>query len=99
EVARNRMLARRICPKCKTDYNLLFNPPIMKSICNKCGTRLERRKDDNYAAIEMRISEFYRHTSPVIDFFKSKGILHTINTNRTIEEIHRDVVELTKTLS
>ena len=47
EVAKKRLLARRICNNCKKDYNMLYNPPKKEGVCDVCGGEVVRRKDDN----------------------------------------------------
>jgi len=98
DIAKDRMLARRICPNCKKDYNLLSHSPIEECKCDKCGTKLERRKDDNPAAIERRIAQFFEFTRPVTDFFEERGLLHKIDANRDVEIIHKEVVDIINSL-
>jgi adenylate kinase len=69
EISKKRLLARRVCENCKADYNLIYKPPKKEGICDICGGKLIRRKDDTEEAVQIRLDAFHKETSPVIDFF------------------------------
>lgn len=52
----------------------------------------ESREDETPAAIKRRIALFHKFTEPVLDFYRKKGILEEIDGERTIEEIHKDIM-------
>lgn len=54
--------------------------------------RDEEREDETLKAIKKRIELFHEVTEPVIDYYKNKGILIEIDGERTIEEIHKEIV-------
>lgn len=77
QVILDRILKRRICSnqKCREIYNLDFKKPKIENICDKCGSNLVQRKDDNEEVFKQRL-EVYRATSPeIIDYYKSQGVL------------------------
>ena len=49
-----RIVNRRVCSnqECKTVYNIVLNPPKVEGICDKCGSKLLQRKDDNVETVE-----------------------------------------------
>ena len=49
-----RIVNRRVCSnsECKTIYNLQLNPPKVEGICDKCGSALIQRKDDNEETVK-----------------------------------------------
>ena len=61
-----RIVNRRVCsnPECKTIFNLVMNPPKQEGICDKCGSKLVQRKDDNEETIKTRIHTYMDQTSP-----------------------------------
>ena len=77
-----RLSSRRICPKCGAIYNLLYLKPKVDEICDKCGTKLIQRDDDKPEAIKERLRVYHEKTEPLIDFYKEKGILMTVTTDR-----------------
>lgn len=52
----------------------------------------EAREDDTLKAIIKRINLFHEKTKPVIDFYISKGVLHEINGEQSIEDIHNEIL-------
>lgn len=49
------------------------------------------RSDDNEQVIRNRLQEYYDKTLPVLDFYKAKGIHHSINSQQSIEGVHADI--------
>jgi len=92
EIARERLMARRLCSNCKADYNLLFKPPEKAGICDICGGELVRREDDNETAIDKRIEKFHKKTQKVIDIFAEKDLLKVIDANQPVQKIHNEIV-------
>lgn len=59
----------------------------------------DTREDETLAAIRKRIELFHKHTKPVLDFFKKKGILYEVNGEQSIEDIHREIMSKIKKMS
>lgn len=72
-----RIVNRRVCPECKSVYNLILHPSKVEGICDKCGHELVTRKDDNVETIKSRLENYYNQTSPLVDFYENKGIVRT----------------------
>lgn len=87
DVLISRIVNRRSCPKCGEIYNLKYHPPKVDGICDKCGEKLTQRKDDNEETAEARFETYFRETAPLIDYYKNKGLLKTINANGSINEV------------
>jgi len=57
------------------------------------------RKDDNLEVIKYRLEEYENKTKPVADFYKAKGLYHSINGTGSIKEIFGKLTEtITSTL-
>jgi len=52
----------------------------------------ETREDETLGAVKKRIDLFHRLTEPVIDFYRHKKTLIEIDGEKTIEEIHREIL-------
>lgn len=50
------------------------------------------REDNTLKAIMKRINQFHEKTEPVIDFYRKKGVLHEIDGEQPIEEIHAEIL-------
>lgn len=51
------------------------------------------REDNTLVAIRKRIELFHTHTKDVLNFYKRKGLLHSVNGEQSIQEIHREIME------
>lgn len=96
----DRMLTRRVCTNqdCKATYNIKLHPPIKEGICDKCGSPLKQRDDDkDPEAIKKRLEIYEEKTSPLIDYYKAKGVLRTeeisISINRMGTDVAKDIVK------
>ena len=92
----DRIVSRQSCPKCGEIYNIKFHPPKVEGICDKCGAELTQRKDDNEETAKARFDTYFKETAPLIDYYKSKGVLRTINANGTIDEVWERLLEVIK---
>ena len=88
ETALKRTLGREICPKCKKTYNRLtgVNPPLKEGICNDCGVELTTRNDDNEETFKKGFSIYTENCTPVIEYYRNKGILIELNANGSADD-------------
>lgn len=91
-----RIVNRRSCPVCGEIYNLEFKPPKVEGHCDKDGAELTQRKDDTREVAQARFDTYFKETAPLIDYYKSKGVLRTINANGTIDEVWERLLEVIK---
>jgi adenylate kinase len=68
-----RLTGRRQCPLCETLYNLASQPPRVDNLCDRDGTPLVVRADDNEAVIRQRLEAYEQQTRPVLDFYRERG--------------------------
>ncbi len=95
----DRMLTRRVCTnqECKATYNIKLNPPKVEGICDKCGSELKQRADDSDPeAIKKRLEIYEEKTSPLVEYYKNKGVLRTeeisISINRMGIDVAKDII-------
>lgn len=89
-----RMITRRVCTnqECKATYNIKLHPPKIEGICDKCGAPLKQRDDDkDPEAINKRLEIYEEKTSPLIEFYKNKGIVRTEVVSVAINHMGKDV--------
>ena len=92
----DRMLTRRVCTnqECKTTYNTKLHPPKVEGICDKCGASLKQRDDDkDPEAIKRRLEIYEEKTSPLINFYKQKGVLRIEEVSARINRLGKEVAE------
>lgn len=83
----SRIVNRRSCAKCGEIYNLKFKPTKVEGICDKCGGELIQRKDDNEEIAKARFETYFHKTAPLINYYKNKNVLRTINADGSIDEV------------
>ena len=90
-----RIVNRRVCsnPECKTVYNLQLNPPKVEGICDKCGSELIQRKDDNEETVKLRIKNYIEQTSPLVQYYERQGNLYDALVSKSINKMGKDVAE------
>lgn len=89
-----RILTRRVCSNqaCKATYNIVMNPPKQEGICDKCGSKLVQREDDTSEdAIRKRLAIYDEQTSPLVDYYESKGVLRTEEVSTKSNHLGIDV--------
>ena len=98
DLAAKRISGRRSCPKCGATYNIYFDgmKPNKEGICNNCNETLTQRDDDNEETYITRYNTYLEKTSPLIDYYKNKGVLYTIDANGTVEETFENIEDILK---
>ena len=88
-----RMTNRRVCGNCGENYNLCFYRPVLDEICDKCGGKLYIREDDKLETVENRLNVYKNQTFPLIDYYKKKGILVTVNGEQYADKVFDDIIK------
>ena len=88
-----RLTKRRSCPSCNSVFHLLYNPPKVDGICDKCGAELYQRDDDKEETVLNRLRVYHENTKPLIDYYRKKGTLVTIEGVGDIDDIFEKVKE------
>ena len=87
EIIQDRIAGRRTCPKCKAGYHVKNLPPKVEGICDVCGEKLTIRKDDNPDTVKDRLVVYHQQTEPLIEFYKGKNILKTVDGMTGVESV------------
>ena len=93
-----RIVNRRVCSnqECKAIYNIVLNPPKVEGKCDKCGSELVTRKDDNEESLKVRLDEYAKNTEPVIAYYEEKNMVSKIDASKSMEEIWPELKEALK---
>ena len=82
-----RLSGRRTCRKCGAMYHIIFDPPKREGVCDRCGGELYQRDDDREETIRERLRVYEEQTAPLIEFYRKRGLLRTIDGKGEIKEI------------
>lgn len=88
-----RLSGRRSCRKCGSLYHTVFNPPRREDLCDRCDGGLYQRQDDLEETIAARLRVFEKQTSPLVDFYRKRGLLKEINGVGSVEQIRSRVFQ------
>ena len=88
---RRRVLARRLCSGCGMDYNLIANSPKVAGRRDVCGSTLVTREDDTEEALAVRLREYHEKTNPVLDIFRRKEYVVTVDARPDKETVQEDI--------
>jgi adenylate kinase len=84
-----RICGRRLCtqPGCDGSYNIHFMPPKVAGKCDKCGSDLLQRKDDNEETLRERLSVYDGQTLPLLDYYDAKKCLIRVAANGSVADV------------
>ena len=88
-----RLSGRRVCSDCGATYHVDFNPPQEEGSCDKCGGELYQRDDDTPETIKERLEVYYDKTAAVVDYYKDKDLVVTINGQQGLDEVFAAIKE------
>jgi adenylate kinase len=88
-----RLSGRRMCT-CGASYHMVFNPPKNDELCDLCGGKLYQRDDDKAEAIRNRLIVYKKQTQPLIEYYRKKGILRTLDGGKNISGIFEDIKKI-----
>ncbi len=91
EILVRRMVGRRVCKGCGATYHVEFNAPKVEGICDVCGTPLIQRNDDTQATAENRLNVYDKQTAPLLEFYKERNLLKTVNGNQALDKVFEDI--------
>lgn len=95
DVLVERLAGRFICRTCGATYHKLFNPPSVEGTCDRCGGHeFYQREDDKPETVKNRLAVNIKSSAPILDFYKNKNVLHTIDGNREITTVFSEVKEI-----
>lgn len=91
ETVKARVLSRRLCSECGLDYNLIYHRPAEPETCDVCGGRLITRADDNEDALTDRLKEYHTKTAPVLDLFRRKELVLSVDGQPEPDQIQETI--------
>lgn len=92
----SRLSNRRVCKKCKRNYNLITLKPKKNGVCDKCQGILVQRDDDKPEVIKNRLKVYNRESKPLIRYYGEK--LLNVNAHGSVKEVVNRITKLLKTV-
>ena len=74
-------------------YHKLFNPPKTPMKDDLTGEALMQRADDTEETAAVRLVAFHEQTQPVIDYYRSRGILQNVNADQDFAKVYSSITK------
>ena len=94
EAVIKRLSGRRLCPSCGKNFHIEFMRPQVEGICDNCRGILVIREDDKREAIVKRLETYREQTFPLIEFYRNKNLLITLDAQPAPSVILENFIHL-----
>ncbi len=88
-----RLTSRRVCSRCGKIFNLVTDPPPANGRCPNCNGEVIQRSDDTEETVRNRLRVYEEQTRPLVDFYRDRGLLVTVNGQGSIEEVRERIAQ------
>jgi adenylate kinase len=88
EILLKRLTGRRTCSLTGKLLNIHFSSQQELDECTEAGGELLQREDDNEDTIRNRLDVYRKQTEPLIDYYRSRNKLKTVDADGSIEEVY-----------
>lgn len=88
DVLMKRLTGRRTCSVTGKLLNIYFSPQSEIDECLQAGGELIQRADDNEETIGSRLDVYRTQTEPVIDYYRERDQLLTVDADGPIDDVY-----------
>lgn len=83
-----RIAGRRICRNDSSHvFHVSYSRPKQDGVCDVCGGELYQRDDDSEETVRKRLEVYHTQTEPIIDYYKTQGLVVTISALGKVAEV------------
>jgi adenylate kinase len=94
DILMKRLTGRRTCSRSGKLLNVHFSSQEELDECLRMGGELVQREDDKEETIGKRLSIYREQTEPVVDYYRSRGLLKTIDADGSMDEVYARLVDV-----
>ena len=87
-----RLTGRRICQSCGSTFHIVFRPPAVPEVCDRCGGELYQRDDDKEETVRERLEVYHRQTQPLIEYYSERNVYIEIKGAQSTDAVFRDII-------
>lgn len=88
DILMKRLTGRRTCSLTGKLLNIYFSSQEELDECTNAGGELVQREDDNEATIAHRLDVYRTQTEPLIDFYRQRDKLKSVDADGSIDEVY-----------
>ncbi len=93
DILMKRLTGRRTCSATGKLLNIHFSSQEELDECRNAGGELVQREDDNEDTIRSRLEVYREQTEPLVEFYRKRGKLKSINAEGTVDEVYERLLE------
>ncbi len=93
DILMKRLTGRRTCSKTGKLLNIYFSSQEELDECIDNGGELIQREDDNEETIGNRLKVYRENTEPVVDYYRRRDRLLTVDADGTIDAVYERLLE------
>ena len=93
DILMKRLTGRRTCSLTGKLLHVHFSSQEELDECTNAGGELIQREDDNEETIGNRLDVYRESTEPLVDFYRQRGKLTTINAEGEIDEVYQRLLD------
>lgn len=91
-----RLSGRLVCRECQATFHRKHNP-FEQCPEDRCrGEYLYQREDDRPDTVRARLATYRRQTAPLIEFYRERGMLETVDGRGSVEDVTRRCLQATE---
>jgi len=94
DVLMRRLTGRRTCSLTGKLLNIHFSSQEELEECTNAGGKLIQREDDNEETIGSRLGVYRKQTEPVVDYYRKRGKLKTVDADGAIDEVYARLLQV-----
>lgn len=99
EVLVERIAGRRSCPECGAVYNVFLNPPSQDGVCDRDGSTLTHRADDQPETVRRRLEVYNQLTEPLIAFYEISDVsVSYVPGDQPVEQVQAGIQNVIRLL-
>jgi adenylate kinase len=91
-----RLAGRWTCSVGGETYNVFERPPKINGVCDVDGGKLIQRPDDRPEVVRERLAAYERQTAPLVEYYKRRGALESVDGMAPVEDVHRSLLATLK---
>ena len=86
-----RLADRMICTQCETVYSRRLRPPRREGVCDRCGSRVGKRRDDDADIVRRRMAVYEEQTEPLVTYFETVNLLCRLDASQPPDRVLSDM--------
>jgi len=94
DILMKRLTGRRTCSVTGALLNVYYSPQEDLDASANAGGELLQREDDNEAVIKDRLDVYRQQTEPVVEYYRSRGKLRTIDADGPMDAVYQRLLDV-----